>query len=214
MTSREERTQDATGSSTGAIFQSASPEERAEAAEAFASPSAATNAQDDDRVRAEIDALSDDEKALLTELRAMFDPPSDPDEETADARKEQAERAKEIIEAIRMDVDFPALPYGETFLSGAICHSLDMVKMLLEKGADVNKENEMMNQTALDQLLEEEDCEGSLSNDKKEMKRLLLSKGATTAEQRWNEVASSIRREGEKNNKSDNDDEDSDKSNE
>ena len=138
----------------------------------------------------EVDALSKEEQELLKELCSFFDI----DHEKGDEKKEVA-RAKEIIEELQMDVNFPALPYGETFLSGAVNHSLDMMKMMIEKGADVNKENEMISETPIDALLEIEEDRG-LSNDEKAMKELLLSKGAKTAEQRWREVAASVRQNG------------------
>jgi hypothetical protein len=125
----------------------------------------------------------------MKELCSFFDH----DREKADKKKEVV-RAKEIMDELQMNVDFSPFPYGETLLSNAVDHSLDMVKMLIEKGADVNLENEMLSECPIDQLLEEDEMNGGLSDEKKAMKELLLSKGAKTAEERLNEVAESVRR--------------------
>ena len=102
-------------------------------------------------------------------------------------------RAKDIIEEVGMNVNFPVLPYGETLLCRSIYHSLDMVKMLIEKGADVNFETDM-GECALDSLLEmEEDADGDISDKKKAMKELILSKGAKTSEERWMDKADEVR---------------------
>ena len=144
---------------------------------------------DDAMKRAEtIDALPKRDQELLEELCSFFDV----DREKGSQAKQDVVRAEEIIKGLELNVNFPALPYGETFLSGAVHHSLGMVQLLLDKGADVNFENEMMSECALDMILEEED-DGELSEEKKAMKKLLLSKGAKTAEQRYLEMAESIR---------------------
>ena len=144
---------------------------------------------DDAMKRAEtIDALPKRDQELLEELCSFFDV----DREKGSQAKQDVVRAEEIIKGLELNVNFPALPYGETFLSGAVDHSLGMVQLLLDKGADVNFENEMMSECALDTILGEED-DGELSEEKKAMKKLLLSKGAKTAEQRYLEMAESIR---------------------
>ena len=134
----------------------------------------------------ELSKLSKEEDALLTELCSFFDI-----DRTKGNEIKEVFRAREIIEELSMNVNFPVLPYGETFLSSSVGHSIEMMQMLIEKGADVNLENEMLSETALDVLLEQEDdsSDGELSDEKKQMKKLLLSKGATTAEERWNERA-------------------------
>ena len=136
-----------------------------------------------------IDALPKRDRELLEELCSFFDVDR---EKRGSQAKQDVVRAEEIIKELELNVNFPALPYGETFLSGAVYHSLGMVQLLLDKGADVNFENEMMSECALDKILEEED-DGELSEEKKAMKKLLLSKGAKTAEQRYLEMAESIR---------------------
>jgi hypothetical protein len=79
-------------------------------------------------------------------------------------------RAKETIEQLELNVNFPVLAYGEAFLNLSIYHSIDMVNTLIEKGADVNKVNEMMSECALDMILEKEDKNGELSDEKKAIK--------------------------------------------
>ena len=67
------------------------------------------------------------------------------------------------------------------------------MKMLIEKGADVNIETDM-GECALDVLLEmEEDADGNISDEKKTMKELILSKGAKTSEERWMDKADEVR---------------------
>ena len=153
----------------------------------------------------ELGTLSKDEQALLQELCSFFD-----FERKKGDEKKQVTRAKEIIEELQMNVNFPALPYGETFLSCAVNHSLGMVEMLIEKGADVNNENEMMSECAIDQILEEEESGDGLSDEKKAMKKLLLSKGAKTAEERWSDMAEMARKRanGEDDSESEDDSED------
>mmetsp|Transcript_3735 Transcript_3735/g.9520 ORF Transcript_3735/g.9520 Transcript_3735/m.9520 type:complete len:211 (+) Transcript_3735:142-774(+) len=151
----------------------------------------------------EIRGLSKDEQSMLRELCSFFDA-----FENKGDKKKQVVRAKEIIEELQMNVNFPALPYEETFLSRAVHHSLGMLEMLLEKGADVNRESGMLYECALDQILEEEDVGDGLSDEKKAMKRLLLSKGAKAAEERLGEAAEWARkkRNGEDDSESESED--------
>ena len=153
-TDRERRTLEAMGEAMHAMARRAN--ERGE--EIDGCPSSGMEAMEK-RMRV-IEALSRDERAILKELCSFFDC----DREKGD-EKEEVPRAKEIIEELQLNVDFAALPYGETFLSGAVDHSLDMVKMLILKNADVNMENEMMSECALDKLLEDEE-QGGLSDGK------------------------------------------------
>ena len=95
----------------------------------------------------EISKISKDEQAILSELCSFFD--TDRDKKKEDKTKEVF-RARAIIEELQMNVNFPALAYGETFLSASVLHSLEMMQMLIEKGADVNMENEMMCECAID----------------------------------------------------------------
>lgn len=150
--------------------------------------SLSTRLFDDMKQRSDvINALPRRDQELLEELCSLFD------RKNKGKEKQDVVRAKEIIEELQLNVNFLALPYGETFLSRAVYHSLGMVQLLIEMGADVNMENEMMSECALDKLLEDEEYNGELSDDKKAMKKLLLSKGAKTAEQRWLEMAENIR---------------------
>mmetsp|Transcript_11640 Transcript_11640/g.17098 ORF Transcript_11640/g.17098 Transcript_11640/m.17098 type:complete len:108 (+) Transcript_11640:648-971(+) len=68
-----------------------------------------------------------------------------------------------------MSVNFPALPHGETFLAASSLHSLEMMQMLLEKGADVNIEHEIMYECPIDVLLEIEEEDGELSEEEIEI---------------------------------------------
>ena len=140
-----------------------------------------------DRRQKQLEDLTEEERILLKELCSFFE------RSNRKGREAEVFRAKEIIEKLELNVNFPVLVYGETLLNESIHHSLDMVTMLLQKGADVNNENEMMAECALDMLLEEEDSEGKLSDEKKAMKKLLLSKGAKTAEERWLDKADEVR---------------------
>ena len=79
---------------------------------------------DDAMKRAEtIDALPKRDQELLEELCSFFDV----DREKGSQAKQDVVRAEEIIKELELNVNFPALPYGETFLSGAVDHSLGMV---------------------------------------------------------------------------------------
>mmetsp|Transcript_17320 Transcript_17320/g.29860 ORF Transcript_17320/g.29860 Transcript_17320/m.29860 type:complete len:162 (-) Transcript_17320:11-496(-) len=109
----------------------------------------------------ELATLSKEEDALLKEFCSFFD--SESGRKKGDEIK-QVFRAKEIIEELQMNVNFPALAYGQTFLSASICHSLEMMQLLIAKGADVNVENEMMSECAIDELLEEEEINGGLTD--------------------------------------------------
>jgi hypothetical protein len=140
--------------------------------------------------------LTKEERILLKELCSFFDSDHNMGSNKKKVGAEVA-RAKEIIEQLELNVNFPVLAYGETFLNQSIYHSIDMVKMLIEMGADVNKENEMMSECALDSILEEEDENGELSDEKKAIKQLLLSKGAKAAEERWMDKADEVRRMGQ-----------------
>ncbi len=147
--------------------------------------------EQEDRREKQLNELSGEEKNLLKELCSFFDHEHMSSKRIG--REAEVFRAKEIIEKLELNVNFPVLVYGETFLNRSIDHSLDMVTMLLQMGADVNAENEMMSECALDGLLEEEDNKGKLSDEKKAMKKLLLSKGAKTAEERWMDKADEVR---------------------
>ena len=153
----------------------------------------------------EISKISKDEQAILSELCSFFD--TDRDKKKEDKIKEVF-RARAIIEELQMNVNFPALAYGETFLAASVLHSLEMMQMLIEKGADVNMENEMMCECAIDILLEIEEGRG-LSDEEGEMKKLLLEKGAKTAEERLMNIAESARKKrmGGDSSSSDDDDE-------
>ena len=145
------------------------------------------------------DAMSDlslDEKKLLLELIRLFDIEIIYDRDRSknkvqiETQKQQdVKRAREIIEELQLNVNFKALPYGHTFLSTAVeNYSVDMAKMLLEKGADVNNEDTMDGATAIDKILEYEEEGQKLSDDMKEMKNLLLSKGAKTYKERKDQI--------------------------
>lgn len=140
-------------------------------------------------INSELNGLDMDERKLLDELCGIFTRRQKNDDA---AKAKEIFRAREIIEQLEMNVNFPALPYGETFLNMAIRHSFDMVTLLIEKGADVNQESQIGSETALDNLLECEDCNG-LSGEMKKMKELLLAKGAKTQEERLMAAVEEIR---------------------
>jgi len=187
---RNEKTMLAMGAAMAAVV-----EKKKERGEEFDLCPPMTGLFEDAMKRAEvIDALPKRDQELLDELCSFFD------RETRRSKAQQKQdvaRANEIIVKLQLNVNFIALPYGETFLSGAVHHSLGMVQLLLVRGADVNAENEMMAECALDKILEVEDMnDGKLSEDMKAMKKLLLSMGAKNAEQRWMEMAKDIRKGG------------------
>lgn len=135
----------------------------------------------------EISEISKDEQAILSELCSFFDTSSNRDKKREDKIKEVF-RARAIIEELQMNVNFPALAYGETFLAASVLHSIEMMQMLIEKGADVNMENEMMCECPIDILLEIEEG-NELTEEEGKMKKLLLENGAKTAEERLTDMA-------------------------
>jgi len=189
MTDRQARTEAAMGQAMYELF-TAMPEAFDEQ---NANPFSSMMEQVDKREE-QLKDLSDEERVLMKELCSIFD--SDHIRSSKMNKKkliEEVTRAKDIIEEVGMNVNFPVLPYGETLLCRSIYHSLDMVKMLIEKEADVNIETDM-GECALDVLLEmEEDADGNISDEKKAMKELILSKGAKTSEERWMDKADEVR---------------------
>jgi len=194
--SLEERNDAARGNIMVAVAKALSSEERPRT---NAGPSSTFAELDEQQ-----DAMSDlslDEKKLLVELIRLFDIEIAYDRDRyknkvqIETQKQQdVKRAREIIEELQLNVNFKALPYGSTFLSSAVMnYSVDMAKMLLEKGADVNNEDTMDGATAIDKILEYEEEGKKLSDDMKEMKNLLLSKGAKTYEERMNQMAMDFR---------------------
>ena len=126
------------------------------------------------------------EKNLLLDLISIFE--CKDKELSVNETRNQVQHASNIIDEIGLNVNSKILPYGESFLSNAVIHSLDMVKMLLEKGADVNNEDTMDGITALDKIMELEECLDELPDDMKVIKDLLLSKGAKTIRQRMSQI--------------------------
>jgi len=144
---------------------------------------------------------SKEDKKLMIELVRIFDIEYLYDNKIKTGDEKLVQRASDIIDELNLNVNFKALPYGKTFLSGAVdCHGIDMIKLLLSKGADVNNEDTMDGRTALDSILEyEEEDQGEnkkLSDKMNEMKILLLSKGAKTYEERMNELTMNVRAAG------------------
>lgn len=189
MTDRQARTEAAMGQAMYELF-NAMPEAFDEQ---NANPFSSMMEQVDKREE-QLKDLSDEERVLMKELCSIFD--SDHIRSSKMNKKKligEVTRAKDIIEEVGMNVNFPVLPYGETLLCRSIYHSLDMVKMLIEKEADVNIETDM-GECALDALLEmEEDADGNISDETKAMKELILSKGAKTCEERWMDKADEVR---------------------
>ena len=145
-----------------------------------------------------LEDLDDDDLALVKELSSFFDT-EHVFGDNKNVEKDVA-RAREIIDELDLNVNFPILPYGETLLVNSVHHSLAMMKLLIEKGADVNVENEMMSECALDKILEDEDS-GELSEEQKAMKALLLANGAKTTEERWIDIANGAKKRAAENNK-------------
>lgn len=183
-TDRARRTDEAMGEAIYALFQKRTAEGKGWDDSPPTFPTEFEKARDK-----ELESLDEHERDLLAELCSFFDPF---DRKEGNEEGEVA-RAREIIEELSMNVNFAALPYGETFLSSAVYRGLGMVELLIEKGADVNLENELLPDCAIDHLLEEEDDNGGLSAEMKAMKQLLLSKGAKTVEERWLAKAEEIR---------------------
>ena len=187
MTDRQSRTEEAMGEAMYQMAMSMPDDFKDVNADPFS-----YMAEKMERREEQLKDLTEEERILMKELCSFFD--SDHMRSKRNGMEAEVFRAKAIIENLQMNVNFPVLEYGETFLSRSIYHSLDMVTMLIQMGADVNHENEMMSECALDMLLEEEeDNDGKLSDEKKAIKKLLLSKGAKTAEERWIDKADEVR---------------------
>lgn len=187
MTDRQQRTERAMGE---AMYQMAMSMPDDKGMDAYV-PFSYMMEQEDRRSK-QLNGLSKEEQVLLKELCSFFDYEHMNSKNIG--REAEVFRAKKIIQELELNVNFPVLVYGETLLNRSIDHSLDMDTMLIQMGADVNAENEMMAECALDGLLEEEDNKGTLSDEKKAMKKLLLSKGAKTAEERWMDKADEVRK--------------------
>ena len=138
----------------------------------------------------ELDTRPDkEERALKQELFAFFWLNSFFGvTKSAEEKRAEVVRAKEIIELLGMDVNRKVLCGDTTLLYASVDHSLEMVEMLLQKGADVNLESSMPLQTALDAILDDEG-DRTLSEEKKAMKSLLLSKNAKTKEERARQMS-------------------------
>ncbi len=186
MTERQQRTEKAMGEAMHQMFMSLPDDKDFSDYIPFSYMT-----EQEDRREKQLDELSEEEQVLLKELCSFFD--FDHMHSKEIKREAEVFRAKKIIEELELNVNFPVLAYGETFLNQSINHSLDMVMMLIKMGADVNNESEMGAECAIDGLLDEEDNTGSLSDEKKAMKKLLFSKGAKTAEERWNDKADEVR---------------------
>ena len=133
----------------------------------------------------ELDTRPDkEERALKQELFAFFWLNSFFGvTKSAEEKRAEVVRAKEIIELLGMDVNRKVLCGDTTLLYASVDHSLQILQMLLQKAADVNLESSMPLQTALDAILDDEE-DRTLSEEKKAMKSLLLSKNAKTKEER------------------------------
>ena len=135
-----------------------------------------------------VNDLLPQERGLLLELIAILN--QGKTDQRLNETKDQVKRTSDIIDTIGLNVNFRALN-GETFLSNAVTHSLDMVKMLLEKVADVNVKDTMNRFTALDRIMEHEEYRDEMSNDLKVMKELLIEHGAKTYKQRMSKIYAS-----------------------
>jgi hypothetical protein len=97
-------------------------------------------------------------------------------------------------------LNFKAHTEAHFYLNAVMNYSIDMAKILVEYGADVNNEDTMDGATAIDMILEYEEKGKKLSDDMKEMENLLLSKEAKAYEERMNQMAVDFRA-GEQNRK-------------
>jgi hypothetical protein len=156
---------------------------------------------DEARNTANVEALDDTSRTLLFELRDMVFSErlyAIPPEEFETTKLDNVRRARDLLsQHPQSDVvilNIKVLQYGETLLSAAVRHSVDMIQLLLEYGADPNLENDMACETAYDQveeyLQEEEEEAGDKNNSESQqkMKELLLNYGAICFEERMARV--------------------------
>ena len=183
-----DRNMKAMGNAMNAAFQACSADEKKEFFQSGLSQFDDIDEQQD----AISNQFNEDEKRLLNELISLLDIEN---RKKGQEGQQQVQRARDIIEKLELNVNFKAMPYGGTFLSSAIDHGIDMVKLFLEKGADVNNEDTMDSATALDHILESEEFNDDMPLDEEMtlIKTLLLSKGAKTYEERMNQLADKIR---------------------
>jgi hypothetical protein len=151
--------------------------------------------QDEARNAADVEALDDTSRALLLELRSMVFSErlyAIPPEELEATKQQDVLRARDMLsQQSDVNLNIKVLPYGETLLSAAVRHSVDMIQIFLAHGADPNLENDMASETAYDQVeeyLQEELEDGDENSELQQMKELLLSYGANCFEERMARV--------------------------
>jgi hypothetical protein len=97
---------------------------------------------------------------------------------TKEERSQEAERVKELLETKGVHANIRTMAYGTTLLNCALDHSVDMVRVVLEAGADTNAGDTMGRQTPMDRIHKMQEENGQLSAKYQEIKKLLLDKGA------------------------------------
>lgn len=150
--------------------------------------------QDEARNTADVQALDDTSRALLLELGTMVFSErlyAIPPEELVATKQQDVLRVRDMLSHHSdLNLNIKVLAYGETLLSAAVRHSVDMIQILLEHGADPNLENDMASETAYDQVEEyiQEEEEGEEDSELQQMKQLLLNHGAICFEERMARV--------------------------
>jgi hypothetical protein len=116
-------------------------------------------------INAEWQALSEDSNNALVEIFRILGVYEDPSKQgrRKQDRTKDPQRVKELLESSpRLHPNIRSHGYGETMLANA--HYYEMVKVLLQAGADPNQERMMDGQNALDHLFDD-DMSGSSDDD-------------------------------------------------
>jgi len=132
------------------------------------------------RAREMYDALDRSTQVLMDELVEIFT------NHVGCWANESITRVCEILNLPNVNPNIKLLPYGQTFLYCATTQSdggIDIVRSLLDKGADPNIGNAMDGATAIDELEEMEE-DGQLDFHSRQVLVLLRERGALSSEQR------------------------------
>ena len=131
------------------------------------------------RAGAMYDALDRSTQVLMDELVEIFV------NRNGSWAIESITRVCEILNSPNVNPNIKLLPYGQTFLYCATQSDggIDIVRSLLDNGADPNLGNAMDGATAIDELEEMED-DGELDFHSRQILVLLRERGALSSEQR------------------------------